>query len=151
MFARLQEYLTRTGESTPKIFHSQDVCLCIHVKIHIHMFLLVDFMCVCVCVCVHIYIYTHTSYINVLYTHTHNVGFPGGMRGKEPTCQCRRHKKYRFYSWVRKITWRRYGNSLQSSCLENPMDRGVWQATVHGITKRVRHNWSDLAHMYTYT
>ena len=23
------------------------------------------------------------------------------------------------------------GNSLQSSCLENPMDRGVWQATVH--------------------
>ena len=27
------------------------------------------------------------------------------------------------------------GNPLQHSCLENPMDRGVWQATVHGITK----------------
>ena len=26
------------------------------------------------------------------------------------------------------------GNPLQYSCLENPMDRGVWQATVHGIT-----------------
>ena len=25
------------------------------------------------------------------------------------------------------------GNRLQYSCLENPMDRGVWQATVHGI------------------
>ena len=24
------------------------------------------------------------------------------------------------------------GNSLQYSCLENPMDRGTWQATVHG-------------------
>ena len=24
------------------------------------------------------------------------------------------------------------GNSLQYSCLENPMDRGNWQATVHG-------------------
>ena len=24
------------------------------------------------------------------------------------------------------------GNPLQSSCLENPMDRGAWQATVHG-------------------
>ena len=27
------------------------------------------------------------------------------------------------------------GNPLQYSCLENPMDRGVWQATVHGVTK----------------
>ena len=27
------------------------------------------------------------------------------------------------------------GNSLQSSCLENAMDRGAWQATVHGVTK----------------
>ena len=24
---------------------------------------------------------------------------------------------------------------LQSSCLENPMDRGAWQATVHGVAK----------------
>ena len=28
----------------------------------------------------------------------------------------------------------RNGNVLQYSCLENPMDRGVWQATVHGVT-----------------
>ena len=27
------------------------------------------------------------------------------------------------------------GNPLQYSCLENPMDRGAWQAPVHGITK----------------
>ena len=27
------------------------------------------------------------------------------------------------------------GNSLQYSCLENPMDRGTWQATVHGIAR----------------
>ena len=25
-----------------------------------------------------------------------------------------------------------HGNPLQYSCLENPMDRGAWQATVHG-------------------
>ena len=31
------------------------------------------------------------------------------------------------------------GNPLQYSCLENPMDRGDWQATVHGVTK-VGHN-----------
>ena len=28
------------------------------------------------------------------------------------------------------------GNPLQYSCLENPMDRGAWWATVHGFTKR---------------
>ena len=27
------------------------------------------------------------------------------------------------------------GNPLQYSCLENPMDRGAWQATVHGVSK----------------
>ena len=27
------------------------------------------------------------------------------------------------------------GNPLQYSCLENPMDRGAWWATVHGVTK----------------
>ena len=27
------------------------------------------------------------------------------------------------------------GNLLQNSCLENSMDKGAWQATVHGIAK----------------
>ncbi|KAB0349420.1 hypothetical protein FD754_014277, partial [Muntiacus muntjak] len=31
------------------------------------------------------------------------------------------------------------GNPLQYSCLENPMDRGAWQATVHGVA-RVGHD-----------
>ena len=31
------------------------------------------------------------------------------------------------------------GNPLQYSCLENPMDRGTWQATVHGVA-RVGHD-----------
>ena len=28
-------------------------------------------------------------------------------------------------------------NTLQYSCLRNPMDRGVWQALVHGVTKEL--------------
>ena len=28
-----------------------------------------------------------------------------------------------------------HGNPLQCSCLENPMDRGAWQATVSGVAK----------------
>ena len=27
------------------------------------------------------------------------------------------------------------GSTLQYSCLENPVDRGAWRATVHGVTK----------------
>ena len=33
------------------------------------------------------------------------------------------------------------GNPLQYSCLGNPMDRGAWQATVHGVTK----SWTALS------
>ena len=28
-----------------------------------------------------------------------------------------------------------HDNPLQYSCLENPMDRGAWQATVHGVAE----------------
>jgi len=34
-------------------------------------------------------------------------GFPLGTGGKEPACQCIRHKRYGFDPWVRKIPWRR--------------------------------------------
>ena len=40
-----------------------------------------------------------------------------------------------------------HGNPLQYSCLQNSMDRGAWQATVHGVTK----SWTGLsmhAHCY---
>ena len=35
------------------------------------------------------------------------MGFPGGASGKEPACQCRRHKRHGFDPWVGKIPWRR--------------------------------------------
>ena len=34
-----------------------------------------------------------------------------------------------------------YGHPLQYSCQENPMDRGAWQAAVHGVTK----SWTQLS------
>ena len=33
--------------------------------------------------------------------------FPGGTTGREPICQCRRHKGCRFDPWIGKISWRR--------------------------------------------
>ena len=42
-------------------------------------------------------------------------------------------------SQVGKIPWRREQNPLQSSCLENPMDRGSWQVQSVGL-QTARHN-----------
>ena len=42
--------------------------------------------------------------------------------------------------WSGKSPGGGHGNPHQYSCLENPMDRVTWQATVHGVTKR----WTQL-------
>ena len=65
-------------------------------------------------------------------------GFPGGSDGKESWLQCRRP---RFNPWVGKIPGEGNGNPLQYSCLEDPMDRGAWWATVHGVAK----SWTRLS------
>ena len=67
-------------------------------------------------------------------------GLPWWACGKEHACQCRRLKTYRFNPWVRKIHWGGHANTLQYFCLENPIDRGAWQATVHGVAK----SWTQL-------
>ena len=38
-------------------------------------------------------------------------------------------------SWIRRTASAGNGNSRQYPCLENPMDRGAWRPTVHGLTK----------------
>jgi len=40
-----------------------------------------------------------------------------------------------------------HGNQLQNSCLENPMERGAWWATVHGVAK----SWTGLKQLSTHT
>ena len=78
--------------------------------------------------CVYITYIIHT-YIYVF------MGFLGGTSGKESACQCRRHRRLKFKPWVRKVAWRRNGNPLQYSCLENPLFRRARWAAVHGVTK----------------
>ena len=63
-----------------------------------------------------------------------------GLRGllrfcKEPTCQHRRHKRLGFNPWVEKVPWRREWQPTPVFCLENPVDREAWRATVHGFSK----------------
>ena len=69
------------------------------------------------------------------------------LSGKESTCQCRRHLWCGFSPWVRKIPWRSHGYPLQCSCLESPMDRGAWRATVRKVAQS-RTQLSNWAHTW---
>ena len=62
-------------------------------------------------------------------------GNNGGADSNEPAC----HAGDLVWIPVRKIPGEGNGNPLQNYCLENPMDRGAWQATVHR-TARVGHD-----------
>ena len=42
------------------------------------------------------------------------------------------------------------GNPLENSCLENPMDRGAWWATVHGVVKEWNTTYRLNNNKYTY-
>ena len=42
-----------------------------------------------------------------LFCRLYSISFPRGASGKEPICQCRRHKRHRFNPCVRKIPWKR--------------------------------------------
>ena len=55
----------------------------------------------------------------------------GGARGEEPACQCRRCRRL----GLGRSPEGGHGNPPQYSCLENPMERGAWQATVHGAAE----------------
>ena len=59
--------------------------------------------------------------------------FSGGVSSKEPVCKCRRDLGS--IPGSGRSSEGGHGNPLQYSFLENPMDRGVWQATVHSISK----------------
>ena len=61
---------------------------------------------------------------------THSEDFPGGSAGKESICNV---GDLGSIPGLGGFARERNGNPLQYSCLENAMDRGAWQATVHGI------------------
>jgi len=56
--------------------------------------------------------------------------FPGGSGGKE---SIRNSEDLGSSPWSGRSPGGGHGNPLQYSCLENPMDRGAWRATVLGL------------------
>ena len=59
-------------------------------------------------------------------------GIPCGSDGKESTCNA---GDLGLVPESGRCPGEGNGNPLQYSCLQNPMDRGDWQATVHGVAK----------------
>ena len=60
------------------------------------------------------------------------LGFPGGSDGKESACNV---GDLGSIPGLGRSPGEGNGNPLRYPCLENPMDRGAWRATVHGVTK----------------
>ena len=95
-------------------------------------------------------IYKYTNYLNI-YIYIHQ-GFPGCASGKEPTASAGDTGDMGLIPWSGRSAGGGNGNPLQYSCLENPMDRGAWQATVHGVEKsKTRLSTRAYVHHISYT
>ena len=81
--------------------------------------------------------YDQHSLAQNIFSHP-KVRFPSGSAGKESACDagdaCSTHES-------RRSPGEGYGNRLPYSCLGNPMDRGAWRATAHGVQK----GWTRLS------
>ena len=60
------------------------------------------------------------------------MGFPGGSDGTECACNT---EDLGLIPGLERSSGGGHSNPIQYSCLENPMDRGAWWATVHEVTK----------------
>ena len=60
------------------------------------------------------------------------LGFPGGSDSEESTCNA---GDLGLIPRLGRSPGGEHGNPFQYSCLENPMDRGAWGATVHGVAE----------------
>ena len=79
-----------------------------------------------------------TQYLQSHFSIYRLLGFLGGPDGKVSACNTGAPGSI---PGLERSPREGNGNPLQYSCLENSMDRGAWQATVHSITK----SWTRLS------
>ena len=70
--------------------------------------------------------------LNYYFLNKKQTGFPSGLDGKESACNS---GDLDLIPGLGRSSGKGNGYLLQYSCLENSMDRGAWQATVHGVPK----------------
>ena len=69
------------------------------------------------------------------------MGFADGSVGKESTCNAEEAGDVGLIPGLGRSPRGGHGNPLQYSCLGNPMDRGAWWTSVHGVAK----SWTQLS------
>ena len=116
-----------------------------------------DRICVYTCVCPRTYVHAHRCVLVVggvllrsptLFTRGRLLdpkrrccfnltegGLPRWLSSKESTCNAGATRDAGSIPGLRRSLGGGHGNPLQYSCLENPMDRGAWQAMVPSVTK----------------
>ena len=90
----------------------------------------------------HIYIILILVYFSIL---PYTMSFPGGSEVKVSACNT---GDLGSIPGSGRSPGGGSGNPLQYSCLETPMDRGTWQATVHGVAKSLTR---PSTHTHTHT
>ena len=73
-------------------------------------------------------------------------GFPGGLDGKESACNAGDPGSI---PGLGRSPGEGNGNPVQYSCLENPVNKGAWQATVHQL-QTVGHSLATNTHTHTH-
>ena len=73
--------------------------------------------------------YTYLAHLKCI------LGFPGGAVGKESACSAGDTGDVGSIPGSERSAGGGHGHPFQYSCLENPMDRGAWWATVHRVAK----------------
>ena len=99
-------------------------------------------------ICRHfIFFATWINYLLSYMSSSHYKGFPGGVTGKESTCQCRRCKRHGFDSWIRNIPWHRKWQPKSILAWKIPWSEEPGRLQTMGLQK-FGHDW---AHTYTHS
>ena len=89
--------------------------------------------------CISLYVYacyTQYLYLPMLCTHTHtHTGFPGGTVVKNLPANAGDSGDVGLIPGLGRSSQEGNGYPLQNPSLENPVDRGGWQAIVHGVAE----------------
>ena len=86
------------------------------------------------------------KFISLAYHYDVSQSFPGDSVVKNPSASARDTKGVSLIHGLRRSPGGGHGNPLQYSCLENPSDRGAWQA----IMPRVAKSWTPLKQFSTH-
>ena len=113
-------------------FHILEIVNNASMNIEVHVpFQTRVFVCVCVCVCV-FHIYTQEWDCWIIW---HFQGFLGGSVVKNSPPKAGDARDAVSITGSGRFPGGGNDNPLKYSCLKNPMDRGDWQAAVHGVPK----------------